>query len=227
MSQYNIYGINGPVVTIKGKTDLQMMETVFVGHKMLIGEVIGIAPDSATIQVYEETAGLTPGEPILSTKSPMSVTLGPGIISNIFDGIERPLKELENISGPFIAKGINIPSINETAKWQVTLMLQEGDKVFGGEVLATCPETDSVLHKSLVPPNIQGTVTKVYPNGEYTVADTICEVTDKDGTVHELKLAQKWPILYPASAPSHRRTASESRREISCLKPVAVPRWRA
>lgn len=197
MSQYNIYGINGPVVTIKGKTDLQMMETVFVGHKMLIGEVIGIAPDSATIQVYEETAGLTPGEPILSTKSPMSVTLGPGIISNIFDGIERPLKELENISGPFIAKGINIPSINETAKWQVTLMLQEGDKVFGGEVLATCPETDSVLHKSLVPPNIQGTVTKVYPNGEYTVADTICEVTDKDGTVHELKLAQKWPIRIP------------------------------
>ncbi len=197
MSQYNIYGINGPVVTIKGKTDLQMMETVYVGNKMLIGEVIGIAEGSATIQVYEETAGLTPGEPIISTKSPMSVTLGPGIISNIFDGIERPLKELENISGPFIAKGINIPSINETAKWQVTLMLHEGDEVFGGEVLATCPETDSVLHKSLVPPNVSGTVTKVYPNGEYTVTDTICEITDKDGEVHELKLAQKWPIRIP------------------------------
>lgn len=116
MSEYVIYGINGPVVTVNGQTDLQMMETVFVGKKSLIGEVIGITSESATIQVYEETSGLTPGEQVVPTGLPMSVTLGPGIISNIFDGIERPLKDVEKVSGPFIEKGINISAISETKK---------------------------------------------------------------------------------------------------------------
>lgn len=197
MSEYKIYGINGPVVTVMGKTDLQMMETVFVGKKQLIGEVIGLTSESATIQVYEETAGLTPGEPVVSTHSPMSVTLGPGIISNIFDGIERPLKDIEKISGAFIEKGINVPAVSETKKWQVTVALKEGDDVSGGEVLALCPETESITHKSLVPPNVKGTVTSVSPDGEYTVTDTIAVVTDKDGKIHELKLAQRWPIRIP------------------------------
>lgn len=194
MSQYKIHGINGPVVTVLGKTDLQMMETVYVGNKQLIGEVIGLSEDSATIQVYEETAGLTTGEPVISTHSPMSITLAPGILGNIFDGIGRPLNDIKNISGAFIGKGINIPSVSETEKWQVTAALCVGDTVFGGEVLASCPETDSIIHKALVPPYVQGTVTKVAPNGEYTVTDTIAEVTDKDGKIHELKLAQCWPI---------------------------------
>lgn len=197
MSEYKIYGINGPVVTVTGKTDLQMMETVYVGKKQLIGEVIGLTSESATIQVYEETAGLTPGEPIVSTRMPMSVTLGPGIISNIFDGIERPLKDIEEISGAFIEKGINVPAVSETKKWQVTVALREGDEVSGGEVLALCPETESITHKSLVPPNVKGTVTKVLPDGEYTVTDTIAVVTDKNGKTHELKLAQRWPIRIP------------------------------
>lgn len=197
MSEYKIYGINGPVVTVMGKTDLQMMETVYVGKKRLIGEVIGLTGDSATIQVYEETAGLTPGEPVISTLSPMSVTLGPGIISNIFDGIERPLKDIEKISGAFIEKGINVPAVSETKKWQVTVALKEGDEVLGGEILALCPETESITHKALVPPNVKGTVTKVLPDGEYTVTDTIAVVTDKDGKTHELKLAQRWPIRIP------------------------------
>lgn len=194
MSEYKIYGINGPVVTVKGKTDLQMTETVYVGEKKLIGEVIGLSDEYTTIQVYEETAGLTPGESVFSSHSPMSVTLGPGILGNIFDGIERPLNIIKEISGAFIEKGINIPAISETKKWQVNVLLHKGDLVFGGEILASCPETDSITHKALVPPNIQGTVTKAAPDGEYTVTDTIAEVTDKDGKIHELKLAQRWPI---------------------------------
>lgn len=197
MSEYKIYGINGPVVTVRGKTELQMTETVYVGSKQLIGEVIGLTDEYTTVQVYEETGGLTPGEPVVSTNSPMSVTLAPGILGNIFDGIERPLKDVEKISGAFIDKGINIPAVSETKKWQVTVKLSEGDKVFGGEILATCPETDSITHKSLVPPNVSGTVTKVLPDGEYTVNDTLAEVTDSLGQIHELKLKQRWPIRIP------------------------------
>lgn len=197
MSEYKIYGINGPVVTVKGKTELQMTETVYVGNKQLIGEVIGLTDEYTTVQVYEETGGLTPGEPVVSTNSPMSVTLAPGILGNIFDGIERPLKDVEKISGAFIDKGINIPAVSETKKWQVTVKLSEGDKVNGGEVLALCPETDSIMHKSLVPPNVSGTVTKVLPDGEYTVNDTLAEVTDSLGQIHELKLKQRWPIRIP------------------------------
>ena len=197
MSEYKIYGINGPVVTVRGKTELQMTETVYVGSKQLIGEVIGLTDEYTTVQVYEETGGLTPGEPVVSTNSPMSVTLAPGILGNIFDGIERPLKDVEKISGAFIDKGINIPAVSETKKWQVFVKLSEGDKVFGGEILATCPETDSITHKSLVPPNVSGTVTKVFPDGEYTVNDTLAEVTDSLGQIHELKLKQRWPIRIP------------------------------
>lgn len=197
MSEYKIYGINGPVVTVRGKTELQMTETVYVGKKQLIGEVIGLTDEYTTVQVYEETGGLTPGEPVISTNSPMSVTLAPGILGNIFDGIERPLQDVEKISGAFIDKGINIPAVSENKKWQVTVKLSVGDKVNGGEVLATCPETDSITHKSLVPPNVSGTVTKVLPDGEYTVNDTIAEVTDTLGQIHELKLKQRWPIRIP------------------------------
>lgn len=210
MSQNKINGINGPVVTVSGKTDLQMMETVYVGSKQLIGEVIGLSEDGATIQVYEETAGLTPGEPVIPSHSPMSITLAPGILGNIFDGIGRPLKDIKDISGAFIEKGINIPSVSETEKWQVTLHLHEGDEVFGGEILATCPETDSIIHKALVPPNVQGTVTKVFPNGEYTVTDTIAEVTDKNGKIHGLKLSQRWPI----------RTSRPVRERMPLSKPL-------
>lgn len=197
MSEYKIYGINGPVVTVNGKTDLQMTETVYVGEKQLIGEVIGLSENQATIQVYEETEGITPGEPVISSQSPMSVTLGPGIMSKIFDGIERPLESVREISGSFIERGINIPAVSETRKWQVTVALHEGDTVFGGEILASCPETESVMHKSLVPPNVKGTVTKAVPDGEYTVTDTIAEITDTDGKIHEIKLAQRWPIRIP------------------------------
>ncbi len=197
MSENKIYGINGPVVTVKGKTDLEMMEMVYVGNSRLVGEVIGITDDATTIQVYEETGGLRPGEPVFSTGSPMCVTLGPGILTNIFDGIERPLRDIESVSGAFIAKGIDVPAVSKDKKWQVTLKVQEGDIVKGGDIFAECPETAVITHRALVPVNISGTVTKCVPDGEYTVDDTIIEVADNQGKVHSLTLSQRWPIRNP------------------------------
>ena len=197
MSENKIYGINGPVVTVKGKTDLEMMEMVYVGNSRLVGEVIGITDDATTIQVYEETGGLRPGEPVFSTGSPMCVTLGPGILTNIFDGIERPLRDIESVSGAFIAKGIDVPAVSKDKKWQVTLKVKEGDIVKGGDIFAECPETAVITHRALVPVNISGTVTKCVPDGEYTVDDTIIEVADNQGKVHGLTLSQRWPIRNP------------------------------
>lgn len=197
MSENKIYGINGPVVTVKGKTDLEMMEMVYVGNSRLVGEVIGITDDATTIQVYEETGGLRPGEPVFSTGSPMCVTLGPGILTNIFDGIERPLRDIESVSGAFIAKGIDVPAVSKDKKWQVTLKVKEGDIVKGGDIFAECPETAVITHRALVPVNISGTVTKCVPDGEYTVDDTIIEVADNQGKVHSLTLSQRWPIRNP------------------------------
>ena len=197
MSENKIYGINGPVVTVKGKTYLEMMEMVYVGNSRLVGEVIGITDDATTIQVYEETGGLRPGEPVFSTGSPMCVTLGPGILTNIFDGIERPLRDIESVSGAFIAKGIDVPAVSKDKKWQVTLKVKEGDIVKGGDIFAECPETAVITHRALVPVNISGTVTKCVPDGEYTVDDTIIEVADNQGKVHSLTLSQRWPIRNP------------------------------
>lgn len=197
MSENKIYGINGPVVTVKGKTDLEMMEMVYVGNSRLVGEVIGITDDATTIQVYEETGGLRPGEPVFSTGSPMCVTLGPGILTNIFDGIERPLRDIESVSGAFIAKGIDVPAVSKDKKWQVTLKVKEGDIVKGGDIFAECPETAVITHRALVPVNISGTVTKCVLDGEYTVDDTIIEVADNQGKVHSLTLSQRWPIRNP------------------------------
>lgn len=197
MNENRIYGIDGPVVTIKGATDLKMLEMVYVGNSRLIGEVIGITDKLTTIQVYEETEGLTPNEPVFSTGSPMCATLGPGILKNIFDGIERPLRDIEKSSGAFIGRGINIPAVSETDKWSVTLKVKKGDKVKGGDIFAECPETDVITHRSMIPPSLEGTVTSCCANGMYTVNDTLIEVTDSNGNVHPVALAQKWPIRTP------------------------------
>lgn len=189
-----ILGINGPVVTVPSGDVLHMQEMVYVGDEQLIGEVIGINRDMTIIQVYEVTTGLKPGEAVLPTGHPMSVTLGPGILSNIFDGIERPLKALEKASGAFIKRGLNIYSLDETKKWNVTITVKEGDLVKGGDIYATCPETSLIIHKCMIPPALKGTVTKIMPNGSYTVKDTIMIVSDNKGIEHELGLTQVWPI---------------------------------
>ena len=193
----SIYGINGPLVTVKGKTDLKMSEMVYVGKEKLIGEVIGLDKKMTTIQVYEETTGLKPGEPVYSTGLPMSVTLGPGIIGNIFDGIERPLPAIEKKFGAFIGKGAQFSPLDTEKKYKVTLKVKVGDTLSGGDIYAECPETPVITHKIMLSPLLSGTVTEVMPDGEYTVNDTVAKIKDKKGNETELTLLQKWPIRNP------------------------------
>ena len=197
LSENVIFGINGPVVTIKGETDLSMMEMVYVGKEKLIGEVIGLDKKMTTIQVYEETTGLKPGEPVYSTGLPMSVTLGPGIIGNIFDGIERPLPAIEKKFGAFIGKGAQFSPLDTEKTYKVTLKVKVGDTLSGGDIYAECPETPVITHKIMLSPLLSGTVTEIMPDGEYTVNDTVAKIKDKKGNETELTLLQKWPIRNP------------------------------
>ncbi len=198
MSSSNIiFGINGPVVTIRDTHDFAMNEMVYVGDARLIGEVIGITDRSTTIQVYENTTGLKPGEPVFTTGHPMSVTLGPGIISNIYDGIERPLKLIEEKAGAFIEKGLDVSPLDEEKEWDVTLTVKPGDKLAAGAVYATLPESSLITHKCMVPPGLSGEVVTAAPNGKYRVNDTVVELRDTLGAVHKLTLCQVWPIRAP------------------------------
>lgn len=194
MKETVIHSINGPVVTVKGATSLQMMEMVYVGHKRLIGEVINVSDARATIQVYELTTGLTPGEPVTGTGGPLCATLGPGILANIFDGIERPLKVIAAQSGAFIPEGSDVPSLDQTKKWTVKLLAKPGDTLSQGQIFAATQETPVIEHRSMVPPGLSGTVVSVVPDGDYTVTDTLLVLRDKNGADHNLALAQRWPI---------------------------------
>ncbi|MGN1457892.1 MAG: V-type ATP synthase subunit A [Acutalibacteraceae bacterium] len=189
-----IYGINGPVVTVRNTRTFSMMEKVFVGDSRLVGEVIGITDKATTIQVYEETTGLKPGDPVYGTGAPMNVLLGPGIIDNIFDGIERPLKAVEKESGSFISRGSSVPSLDLEKYWNVKMKVKVGDKLSGGQIYAVCPETAIIEHRFMVPPTLSGTVTKVEPNGKYRLKDTIVKIKDDKGVEHDLTLCQEWPI---------------------------------
>jgi V/A-type H+-transporting ATPase subunit A len=192
-----IYGINGPVVYIKGKTDFKMGEMVYVSSERLVGEVIGLTSEMTTIQVYEETSGLKPGELVYGTDSAIFVTLAPGILNNIFDGIERPLSEIEKQSGAFISRGVNVNSLNIEKKWDVHVTVSVGDYVSGGTIIAETQETRAIVHKSMVPPYIEGTVIDVAMDGEYTINDTIVTIQKENGSTLDLSLTQKWPIREP------------------------------
>lgn len=192
-----IFGINGPVVTVKDTRSFSMMEMVFVGNERLVGEIIGINSEFTTIQVYEETTGLQPGEPVVGTGSPMNVTLGPGILDNIFDGIERPLKAIAEESGSFINRGSSVSSLDTEKLWDVTVTAKVGDILSGGDFYAECPETPIIKHKCMVPPTLSGEVVSVVKNGQYRVNDTIVVLRDKKGVEHKLSLCQRWPIRTP------------------------------
>ena len=192
-----IYSVNGPVVKVKNTKDFSMLEMVYVGNKRLIGEVIGITEEFTTIQDYEVTTGLKVGEPVYNTNAPMSATLGPGIISNIFDGIERPLKAIEKASGRFIDEGVNVPAIDEEKFYDVTMEVKAGDELRGGDIYASCPETAVIRHYCMLSPLLSGKVIWVAENGQYRVNDVVCKIEDKKGNVHELTLCQKWPIRQP------------------------------
>jgi len=189
-----IYTINGPVVKSKSTANFQMLEMVYVGEQELMGEVIGIDDIYTTIQVYESTTSLRVGEPIFKTDAPLRATLGPGILSNIFDGIERPLKEMAEISGMYVSKGKGLSSLNEQKKWDVTIKVKVGDVVKVGDIFAVTPETSLIEHRSMVPFGLEGIVTSIQPNGPYTILETIITVKDKYGKEFPLTLAQKWPI---------------------------------
>ena len=192
-----IYGINGPVVTVRDATDFSMMEMVYVGEERLIGEVIGITGEQTTIQCYEETTGLKPGDPVQGTHSQMTLMLGPGILDNIFDGIERPLAEIEKEAGAFISRGSQVSSLDTEKEWDVTVTVKVGDELNGGDIYATVPETKIITHKLTVHPLLSGKVVEVKPDGKYRLNDTVVKIEDKLGNVHELTLCQRWPIRTP------------------------------
>ena len=196
-NQNVIYGINGPVVTVKDTDSFSMMEMVFVGYDKLVGEVIGITDDFTTIQVYEETTGLRPMEPVIGTGSAMTVTLGPGIINNIFDGIQRPLRAIEAKSGSFIARGAAVSALDENKKWNVKIKVKVGDKLSGGDVYAECQETSIITHRCMLPPNVAGEVISVKKDGKFSVDDVVVTIKSENDEKINLTLCQKWPIRTP------------------------------
>ncbi len=239
--EYSIFGINGPIVKIIGKTELFLHETVYVGNDRLVGEVTSVTEEQTVLQVYEETSGLRPGEPVCGTGNALCATLGPGLISGIYDGICRPLTEIKEKSGAYIGRGIEVPTILLEKKWNVKLCVKPGDKLTEGMIFGTCPETPSVEHRFLVPAGCDGVVVSVVPDGEYTVTDTLVTVaTDIDGdgsvdmpgqggvgneaSLKKLTMMTKWPVRKP------RRTAQRleptvplitGQRVIDSLFPVA------
>ncbi|MDP4134064.1 MAG: V-type ATP synthase subunit A [Bacillota bacterium] len=214
-----IKSVSGPVIKVSGSKSFQMHELVTVGKEELMGEVIGIDEDGAIVQIYESTEGLSVGAAVKGKGEPLSVLLGPGLMGNIFDGIERPLKVLEGLSGPFIKRGVVPPAIDTEKKWPVKFCVKEGDSVTGGVVIATTEETSSITHKIMVPPNVSGTITYLAPSGDYTINDVIAKVDQTDIT-----MAQKWPVRF--ARPSKKRLESNillvtGQRIIDTLYPLA------
>ena len=193
-TKYYIEGVNGPVVTVKGGKGLAMMDMVSVGPEGLIGEVVSVEGDVTTVQVYEDTTGLMPGMPVEPQGSPMSIQLGPGLLNNIYDGICRPLRGIEEATGAFIGRGIHIPTLDTEKKWDVTILVKPGDELKPGQVYAECDETPVIRHRSMMRPDQSGTVVSVVPDGAYTVTEPLVIVETQQGQKLELKLSQEWPI---------------------------------
>lgn len=187
-----IVKISGPLVVAEGMRDANMFDVVRVSNQRLIGEIIEMHGDRASVQVYEETSGLGTGEAVESVGEPMSAELGPGLIGSIFDGIQRPLDDIRKISGSNLKRGIEVPSLKRDILWKFTPSVKVGDQVTGGDVIGTVPETDLVLHKIMVPNGIKGIV-KSISVGEFHVTDTVC-VLETDKGERELTLLQKWPV---------------------------------
>ena len=204
-----IYGINGPIVYLKGDPGFTMNEMVYVGKENLVGEVIGLTSKGTTVQVYEETTGIKPGEIVTGTGAPVSVTLAPGILTNIFDGIERPLSEIAKTGGAYINRGVSVDSLDTEKKWQTHMTVKKGDRVYGGTIIAEVPETPAIVHKVMVPPDKEGYVLDVVSDGEYTINEPLVTLQEPDGTETRLTMTQKWPIRvarptsqrFPASQP--------------------------
>ncbi len=192
--------IAGPLVVAEGMTGAQMFEMVEVGEERLVGEINRVVGDKAYIQVYESTSGLRPGEPVYGTGAPLSVELGPGVIGQIYDGIQRPLTVIKEKTGSiFIRRGVKLPAIDRKKKWHFvpSELMRPGTKVSGGDILGTVQETSLIEHKIMVPPNVHGTLMEVYPEGDYTVEDVIAVVRTPSGERVELTMMHKWPVRKP------------------------------
>jgi V/A-type H+-transporting ATPase subunit A len=188
--------INGPVVRAEGSRHVSMMDLVEVGEDQLVGEVIGLNGNVITVQVYEETSGMHPGAPVYDTGLPLSVELAPGLLRSIFDGVQRPLPVIEAHSGSFIGRGIHVDSLNREDRWDFTPKLQVGNKVSGGMIIGTVPETEALEHRVMVPPDVQGTLTWIAPAKQYTIDEPIARVETESGE-KELTMLQRWPVRRP------------------------------
>lgn len=218
-----IVKIAGPLIIAEGMRDANMFDMVRVSDRRLIGEIIEMHGDRASVQVYEETSGLGTGEPVESVGEPMSAELGPGLIGSIFDGIQRPLDDIRKLCGSNLQKGVEVPSLKRDKVWSFTPTVKVGDKVIGGDVIGTVPETDIVLHKIMVPNGLKGTV-KSISAGDHKVDETVCVIENDKGGETQLTLMQKWPVRRGrpyASKLSPDMPLITGQRVVDCLFPIA------
>ena len=215
--------VSGPLVVATGLADANMSDVVRVGPQRLIGEILTMKGDSASIQVYEETSGLGPGAEVVTTGAPMSVELGPGMIEGIYDGIQRPLEKIVEKVGPNISRGVEVPALDREKKWEFTATVNVGDKVVGGDIIGTVPETAVVLHKIMVPPKMSGTIVDI-KSGSFNVTETIATLKTEDGREVPLTMVQKWPVRigrpYAHKYPPKRPLCS-GQRIIDTMFPIA------
>ena len=193
MTKGSIVKVSGPLVIAEGMRDANMFDVVRVSDQHLIGEIIEIHGDRASVQVYEETAGLGPGEPVVSTGAPLSVELGPGLIERMYDGIQRPLAEMYRVMGPNITRGVEVVAVDRDKKWDFVPVKKKGDTVEAGDIIGTVQETVVVEHRIMVPYGMSGVITDI-KQGSFKVEDTVCTLTDKDGKTHNVTMLQKWPV---------------------------------
>ncbi len=219
-----IYKINGPIIQLKQDVGFAMNEMVYVGKERLVGEVIGLSVETTTIQVYEETTGIRPGETVIGTGAPVTVTLAPGILRNIFDGIERPLSEIAKTGGAYINRGVNVDSLDTGKKWRTHMTVEKGSLVTGGTIIAEVIETPAIVHKVMIPPGKEGRVLEVAVDGDYTIEEPLLTIELSDGTKEPLNMIQKWPIRQ--ARPVARRCPTEQplvtgQRILDTLFPLA------
>ncbi len=223
-SRGKIIRVTGPVVAADGMTGARMFEIVHVGEEALLGEIIALENDRATVQVYEETSGIVPGEPVTRTGRSLSVALGPGLLGTIFDGIQRPLAEMHQVSGDFIGRGRSIPALDGKKRWKFFPRARPGDRVEGGDVLGIVPEKPSVPHLVMVPPGVSGTIAGIAGEGEYTIHEPVCTLRTAAGDV-ELPMVQYWPVRAGRPIAQKRDPVDPlltGQRVIDLLFPIAI-----
>src|SRR5450759_50312 len=191
-----IVKVAGPLVVAEGLGTAKMYDLVRVGAQGLMGEIIEMRRDRASIQVYEETEGLGPGDPVEATGAPLSVELGPGLLESVYDGVQRPLDELERLAGAFLARGVSAPGLNRDKRWEFVATATVGSRVSGGQIVGTVAENVVIEHRVMVPPTVSGTLEEL-ASGSYTVTDRIGAVRTDAGALVELRLMQTWPVRMP------------------------------